>query len=112
VAIVNCKKCDNNVSSMTTICPYCGFEQSETAEAQLNESRRQKIKEDIYRLKMSSYVALSLLLAAFIWFMSDSYGYQHRVSIGPYILFSAGAVAYLVIRILLFRCGMALRKIR
>ena len=99
MAIVNCPNCDNNISGLTTVCPYCDFERSEIAERELNESRRRKIRDQIYRLKMASYGALTLLLAAFAWYMTDSAGFQHRASVGPYILFTIGAVLYLGIRV-------------
>jgi hypothetical protein len=112
VAIVNCPNCDKSISSLTSVCPYCEFERGEVAEEELKESRRRKIGDQIYRLKMASYGALTLLLVSFAWYMTDSSGFQHRASIGPYILFTVGAAIYLVIRALLFRSTSALKKIR
>jgi len=112
VAIVNCPKCDKNISSLTLVCPYCGFERGEVAEDELQETRRRKIRDRIYHLKMASYAALALLLAAIAWYMKDTDGFQHRASVGPYILFTIGAAIYLVIRVLLFRFDSALKKIR
>lgn len=112
MAIVNCPNCDNNISSLTTVCPYCDFERGEVAEEALKESRRRKIRDQIYRLKMASYAALTLLLVAFAWYMTDTAGLQHRASVGPYILFTLGAAIYLLIRALLFKSATALKKIR
>jgi len=112
VAIVNCPKCDKNISSLTSVCPYCEFERGEVAEGELKETRRRKIRDRIYHLKMASYAALALLLAAIAWYMKDTAGFQHRASVGPYILFTIGAAIYLVIRVLLFRFDSALKKIR
>lgn len=112
MAIVNCPNCENNISSLTTICPYCGFELGEVAEERLKEARRRKIRDQIYHLKMASYGALTLLLAAFGWYMKDTAGLQHRASAGPYILFTIGAAIYLIIRALLLRSAVALKKIR
>ena len=112
MAIVNCPKCDQNISSLTSVCPYCGFERGEVAEDELKETRRRKIRDRIYRLKMASYAALALLLAAFTWYMKDTAGFQHRASVGPYVLFAVGAAIYLVIRVLLFRFESVLKKIR
>lgn len=112
MAIVNCPNCNNNISSLTLVCPYCDFERGEVAERKIKESRRRKIRDQIYRLKMASYGALSLLLAAFAWYMVDSAGFQQRASVGPYILFTIGAVIYLLIRALLFKSSSALKKIR
>lgn len=112
MAIVNCLNCDNNISSLTSVCPYCGFELGEAAEGKLKESRRRKIRDQIYHLKMASYGALTLLLAAFAWYMKDTAGFQHRASVGPYVLFTLGAAIYLIIRLLLLRSAVALKKIR
>jgi hypothetical protein len=112
VAIVLCPNCDKNISSLTKVCPYCEFERGEDAEEQLRESRRRKIRDSIYRLKMGSYAALTLLMAAFIWYMLDTAGFQHRASGGPYVLFTIGAAIYLIIRALLFKYSSALKKIR
>jgi len=112
MAIVNCPNCDKPISGLTTVCPYCDFERSEIAEDQLKESRRRRIRDQIYRLKMASYGALTLLLVAFGWYMADTAGFQHRASVGPYILFTIGASIYLLIRVLLLRSAMALKKIR
>lgn len=110
MAIVSCPSCDNNISSLTTVCPYCDFERGEVAEEGLKESRRRIIREQIYRLKMASYGALTLLLLAFAWYMADTAGFQQRASVGPYIMFTVGAAIYLVIRALLFKSAAALKK--
>ena len=112
MAIVNCPNCDKNISGLTTVCPYCDFEPGEIAERELNESRRRKIRDQIYRLKMASYGALTLLLAAFAWYMTDSAGFEQRASVGPYILFTIGALLYLGIRVFLFKASSALKKLR
>ena len=112
MAIINCPNCDNNISSLTTVCPYCDFERGEVAEREIKEFRRRKIRDQIYYLKMASYGALTLLLLAFGWYMTDSAGFQQRASSGPYILFTVGAVIYLLIRALLFKSSSALKKIR
>lgn len=112
MAIVNCPDCASNISSLTTVCPYCGFERGEMAEEKLKESRRRTIRDQIYRLKMTSYGALSLLLIAFAWYMTDTAGFQQQASVGPYILFTVGAAIYLVIRALLFKAANALKKLR
>ena len=111
MAIVNCPKCDKNISSLTVLCPYCGFQRGEVAEEALKEFRRRKLRDRIYYLKMSSYAALTMLLAAFAWYMTDTSGFQHRASIGPYALFTIGAASYLVIRVYLFISRSALKKI-
>jgi len=93
------------------LCPYCGFQRGEVAEAQLIEFRRRKLRDRIYHLKMTSYAALMMLIVAFGWFMVDTSGFQYRSSIGPFILFALGAVSYLTIRIYLYQSRVALRKL-
>ena len=92
------------------VCPYCDFEQSEEARKELIKARRRKIKDQIYRLKMASYAALTLLLVAFAWYMTDTAGFRYQASLGPYVLFTVGAVIYLLIRVLLLRSRSALKK--
>lgn len=111
MAIINCSKCKKLISSRTTLCPYCGFEHGEVAEEQLKELRRRKLRDRIYHLKMTSYAALTLLIAAFGWYLNATQWFQVRSGIGPYILFSIGALAYFVIRVFLFRSKMALKKL-
>ncbi len=112
MAIVSCPDCDRNISSQTVLCPYCGFERGESAEQELKEFRRRKLRDRIYHLKMASYAALTLLVASFAWYMMDTSGFQHRASMGPYALFTAGSAAYLVIRVYLFMAKAALKKTR
>ena len=111
MAIISCPSCDKNISSHTMLCPFCGFERGETAEEALKEFRRRKIRDRIYHLKMISYIALTLLAAAFGWYMVDTSVFQHRASMGPYALFTIGAAFYLVIRVYLFMAKSALKKI-
>jgi len=111
MAIIACPKCDKQVSSHAAICPYCGFQQGEVSEVQLKEFQRRKLRDRIYHLKMSSYAALALLIAAFGWFLIDTANLQHMPSNGPYILFGAGSLFYLVIRYYLYHAKVALKKL-
>ena len=110
MAIVNCPKCDKNISSRTTLCPYCGFQRGEVAEQELKEFRRRELRDRVYHLKMASYAALTLLVAAFAWYLVDTSGFQQRASAGPYVLFTIGAAIYLVIRVYLYKSRAALKK--
>lgn len=112
MTILTCPGCEKLISSRTNLCPYCGFQRGEVTEEELKEFRRRKLRDRVYHLKMASYAALSLLIAAFAWYMKETGGFQHRSSMGPYLLFSVGAFAYLVIRIYLYRFKAALRKLR
>ena len=111
MAIVSCPKCDKNISSHTKLCPYCEFQLGEVAEAQLLEFRRRKLRDRIYHLKMTSYATLAMIIAAFGWYLVDTSNFQRISSIGPVVLFSAGALGYLAIRIFLYKAKVALKKL-
>lgn len=111
MAIISCPSCDKPISSRTNLCPYCGFERGEVAEEQLKELRRRRLRDRIYHLKMLSYVALTLLLFAFGWYVAATGGFQYRSPMGPYLLFALGGVFYSVVRIYLYRSKSALRKL-
>jgi hypothetical protein len=111
MAIISCPGCRKNISSRTTLCTYCGFQSGEVSAEQLREFSRRKLRDRIYHLKMTSYAALALLIAAFGWYLADSSGFQPASSIGPVVLFLVGAFCYLVIRIFLFKAKAALKKL-
>ena len=111
MAIISCPGCDKPISSRTQLCPHCGFERGEVGEEQLKEFRRRKLRDRIYHLKMYSYVALTVLLIAFGWYIMDTSGFQYRSSTGPYLLFAAGGLCYAVIRLHLYKARADLRKL-
>lgn len=109
--IISCPNCNKLISSHSSLCPYCGFQRGEVSEAQLKEFQRRKLRDRIYHLKMASYAALAVLIAAFGWFLMDTGNLQHMPSNGPYLLFAAGSLCYVVIRFYLYRAKVALRKL-
>ena len=111
MALAQCPNCDKRISSQVMLCPHCGFKRGEVDEEELKEFRRRRLRDRVYHLKMASYAALTLLVVAFGWYWADTESFQYQSSLGPYLLFSLGAVIYLVIRILLFKYKTALRKI-
>jgi len=111
MAIIPCPNCKKLISSHTSICPYCGFQRGEVSEAQLKEFQRRKLRDRIYHLKMSSYAALALLIAAFGWFLVATENLQHLSGTGPFVLFATGSLCYLVIRFYLYRATAALRRL-
>ena len=111
MALTKCPNCDKRISSQLMLCPHCGFKRGEVDEEELKETRRRKLRDKVYRLNMSSYAALTLLVAAFAWYWVETEGFMHRSSNGPYVLFSLGAVAYMVIRAFLFKQKVALKKL-
>jgi len=112
MAIITCPKCDSRVSSQIRICPQCGFQRGEVDEDELREFRRRELRDRIYRLKMASYAALTLLLVAFGWYWVETQSFRYRSPMGPYVLFAIGAMAYFAVRIFLFKFNRALRKIK
>lgn len=106
-----CPACDQDVPSQASLCSHCGLQLSEVDESSIIESRRRTLRDRIYHYKMFSYLALTLLVGAFGWFLFESDNLQVQPSSGPYILFAIGAVIYLIIRVLLFKFKFALRKL-
>lgn len=113
MVLVQCPACDQDIPSKTDTCPYCSLNLSEVDEARMIEQRRRKLRDRIYHYRMGSYLALALLIAAFGWFLieSDNLMSMAQPSNGPYILFAAGTVLYLIIRVYLFKSKWALRKL-
>lgn len=111
MAIITCPSCSKPISSRTSLCPYCGFERGEVSEEQLKEFRRRQLRDRIYHLKMLSYAALTVLLIAFGWYVTETSGFQYRSSAGPYVLFALGGVCYSVIRVYLYKSKADLRKL-
>ncbi len=110
--IVNCPQCKKPMSSVAPLCPKCGFARGDVTEEQLTEFQRRKLRDRIYHLKMTSYFAISLLLAACGWYWWESSDFSRPPSAVPIILVALGTVGYLVTRVLLFRAKKALRKLR
>lgn len=106
-----CPACDQNVPSKADVCPNCGLTLDEVNETRIIEQRRRRLRDSIYHYRMGSYLALALLIAAFGWFLIASDSLTAAPSNGPYILFATGAVIYLIIRLFLFKCKFALRKL-
>jgi len=111
MAIISCPDCKKSISSHTALCPYCGFQRGEVSEEQFKEFQRRKLRDRIYHLKMTSYAALALLLAAFGWFLMATSNFQNVPPKGPYVLFMIGSVGYLIVRIYLYKSKTALRKL-
>lgn len=99
------------MSSKAPLCPNCGFERGEVSEEQFQEFERRRLRDRIYRLKMSSYAAITLLLVAAGWYFYETADLDLAPSAGPLVLVAVGAVAYVVIRGLLFRARRALKSL-
>ncbi len=93
------------------LCLHCGHKRGDASEDEMKEYRRRELREHIYRLKMASYGVLTLFLAAFAWYWKETQGFQYRSSMGPYLLLAIGAMAYLLIRLYLYKAKSALRRL-
>ena len=107
--IINCPTCRKPMSSKAVACSNCNTERGELSDEQLSELSRRRLRDRIYRLKMASYAAISVLLAAAGWYFYEASDLDLTPSTGPLILVAVGAVAYVLVRALLFSAKRALR---
>lgn len=112
MTIIACPDCNRNISSQTAICTYCGYHLGEVTETDLAVFRARKLRDRIYRLNMASYAVITVFVAAFGWYWLDSQGFSGASSAGPFILMGVAAVAYLVVRALLFRSRQVQKSMR
>jgi hypothetical protein len=61
---------------------------------------------------MISYGAITVFIAGFAWYWWDSRGFSQLSSIGPFILMGLAAIAYLAVRVLLFRARQQRKAMR
>jgi hypothetical protein len=99
------------MSSKAALCPACGFERGEVSDEQLFEFQRRALRDRIYRLKMATYAAITLLLAAAGWYFYETSDLDLAPSAGPLILVSIGAVLYVICRGLLFQAKRQLKRL-
>lgn len=111
MALINCPGCGQRVSDVTSMCPNCGHIRGEVDDERLLEIRRRHLRDHVYHLNMISYVIITLFLVAFGWYWWDTAGFQERSSSGPVLLLVVGTLAYVAIRILLFRARKKLRQL-
>ena len=109
--IVNCPECRKPMSSKAPACPNCGMERGELSDDQLNELTRRRLRDRVYRLKMSNYAAISVLLAAAGWYFYQSSNLDMMPTRGPLILVSIGAAADVLSRGLLFKAKRDLKRL-
>jgi len=60
---------------------------------------------------MASYSVITLFLAAFTWYWMDTDGFRQQSTAGPVILLAITSVAYLGLRVFLYRAKKVLRKL-
>lgn len=84
----------------------------EISAEQLDTFRLRKLRDKIYHLNMISYAVITVFVAAFAWYWKDTGGFQHQSSTGPFILMGLAAVAYILVRALLFRNRRKKKELR
>lgn len=99
------------MSDKAPLCPNCGYARGEVSAEQLQEVERRRLRDRIYRLKMSSYAAITLLLAAAGWYFYETADLDLTPSPGPLLLVAVGAVAYVIVRALLFKAKRELKQL-
>ena len=112
MSIISCPDCKKKISDRAAICSHCGFQLREATEAEQEIFRARRLRDRIYRLNMASYAVISVFVAAFGWYWWDSAGFSQAPSIGPFILMGISAIAYLLVRALLFRCRQQRKAMR
>ncbi len=110
MALINCPRCGERFSSQLSGCPDCGLNPSNTDIAALKKTALRAFRVRIYRLKMTSYTALTLLTAGFIWYYVDSEQFTQSVGNGIWVLMGVGIFAYVVIRLLMLKTKLDYRK--
>jgi hypothetical protein len=110
--ITNCPNCNKPMSSLAPLCPNCGFASGEVSEDDLQEFQRRKLRDRLYRLKMTSYAVISAFLAAFGWYWWDTAGFVQASGPGPVIAIGVATVVYLAIRAFLFQASREMKKLR
>ena len=112
MTLIACPDGSKKISSRTAICSYCGYQLGEVTETDLAVFRARKLRDRIYRLNMTSYAVITVFIAAFAWYWLDSRGFSEASSVGSFILMGLAALAYLVVRALLFRSRQVQKSMR
>lgn len=112
MAIVFCQACGKKISDKATLCGHCGFQRGEVSDEQINLFQQRKARDRIYHLNMASYAVISVFVAGFGWYWWESAGYTQPTSSGPFITMAIAAIAYVVVRGLLFQAKRRLKQIR
>ena len=112
MSIISCPECGKKMSSLARLCNNCGFQRGEASEEQLAVYRQRQARQKVYQLNMASYAVISAFVAGFGWYWWDSAGYTEPAGRGPFILMGLAAVAYVVVRALLFRARRHWKELR
>lgn len=112
MSIIPCPECGKQISSQSPICRHCGHQAGEVTEEDLLIFQARKLRDLIYRLNMISYLVITVFLAGFGWYWWASKGFSQPPTSGPFILMGITAVAYLVVRGLLFQSRQKRKALR
>jgi hypothetical protein len=112
MSIISCPECNKQISSKAALCSYCGFELGEVTEQDREIFRARKLRDTIYKLNMTSYLVITVFIAGFAWYWWESRGFSQASSIGPFVLMGVAALAYLVVRALLFNARRQRKAMR
>ncbi len=89
MAIIACPDCGKKISSRSVICSFCGFQLGEVTEQDLELYRARRLRDQIYRLNMISYLVITVFVGGFGWYWWDSKGFLQPPSNGPLLLMGA-----------------------
>lgn len=112
MSIISCPKCSKKIPRLAAMCSHCGFELGEVTEEQIFQFQQRKARDRVYRFSMFSYVALTVLVAAFGWYWWQTGGLAQPATDGPLFVMGIGVLAYLVARGFLFVARHRLRELQ
>jgi len=112
MSIISCTGCGKKISTLAPTCSHCGQQIGEVTDEDKAVFQFRKIRDRIYKLNMYSYAVISLFLVAFAWYWWDTAGFEFASSAGPYYLMGLSAVAYIVIRVLLFKAKLEKKQLQ
>ena len=112
MSVVACPQCGNKISSLAKVCLHCGSKRDGSRDEQSPVWRQRQAREKVYRLKMTTYAVLTVLLAAFAWYWWESSDFAQRSSAGPFIVMGLSGFAYLIVRVLLYQAQRKLKELK
>ena len=90
------------MSSQAPLCPKCSYQRGDASPEEIEAAARRRLRDKVYRLRMASYVAITVFVAGFGWYWWDTDGFVATSSTPPLVTMAVGAIAYLVVRVMLF----------